>query len=159
MDRTLLHAIAFSALPVLASCQADTAADTSAVEAIATESHCGPVQAGLEILTSATAVDDAPSSVVRAGLEVVESGDSMLVVYLGQRPTSGYGAELEGARRDGGRLRLDLNATEPHENAMTAQVITTPCVALRIPSGDWSEIAVTMDAEGFPLELDRVDRR
>jgi len=59
-----------------------------------------------------------------------------------------------GAGLADGRLHIDLKAEEPDPGAMMAQVITTPCVALRIPPAlDAGELVVSMDAEGFPLSL------
>jgi hypothetical protein len=61
--------------------------------------------------------------------------EGVLAVYMGQRPTAGYGLALQDptvAVRDGvGKVVVRFE--EPEPGAMVAQVLTSPCLLLRMP--------------------------
>ena len=66
-------------------------------------------------------------------VDQVDWSEHMLaVVALGQRPTAGYGVEVQGVERAGGFLRVRVAETEPPPDAMQAQVVTHPYVVLRL---------------------------
>lgn len=140
--------------PLLAGCQAGQAErePLSGVEVVGQADHCHRESPGLSFVRSMADFPDV-DGLLPAGEGALEAGHDMLVVYLGQRPTPGYGGELEQAEMVDGALELSLQATEPASDAMMAQVITTPCVALAIPDQGWSGLSVRMDTEGFPLGL------
>ena len=138
---------------LLAACQSGTADDGVAVEVLASADQCGRDKAALVWIENRS---DLPGleSIATASEPVLNAGDPVLLVYLGQKPTPGYSAGLQGAGLADGRLHIDLKAEEPDPGAMLAQVITTPCVALRIPADvDADEVIVSMDTDGFPLRL------
>ena len=68
--------------------------------------------------------------------------ESIVIVTLGQKPTAGYGVGLADASADGKTLTLSVRVSEPPADAMTAQVITSPCVVLAVPADDWQQIRV-----------------
>ena len=62
--------------------------------------------------------------------------EQVLVLYLGSRPTPGYGLSLEsGERLSDSTLRLDLANQRPPPDAVMAQVMTSPCLVLALPAG------------------------
>lgn len=128
--------------------------------------QCGPVPAG-------TNPPDAPKALwitEAAGLKAL--GDSMagrrindglpepvssfdfsahglLFVYMGEKPTSGYSLALvpEKACISGQAAMVTLNWQTPAPDAITAQVVTYPCIFIQLPKGNFSEIRV-LDPQG-----------
>ncbi len=47
-------------------------------------------------------------------------------VFLGSRPTAGFGVEIVGVREDGGALVVQYRETRPAPGAVVAQVLTMP---------------------------------
>jgi hypothetical protein len=68
--------------------------------------------------------------------------ESIVIVTLGQKPTAGYSVGLAETRADGDVLNLVMSVTEPPPDAMTAQVITSPCVVLALPADGWQQVRV-----------------
>jgi hypothetical protein len=50
----------------------------------------------------------------------------IVAVFLGSRPTAGYGVQITGARRDGSVLVVEYAERTPPPGAITAQVLTSP---------------------------------
>lgn len=75
--------------------------------------------------------------------------DGVLVIWMGQRRTSGYSLELapDAAVVDGRVARVPVRWVEPEEGMLTPQVITHPYLLLRLPRGHYDSIAV-VDQEG-----------
>lgn len=68
----------------------------------------------------------------------------VVLVELGRKPTAGYGISLAEpmVEVDGGSAELRLHWQRPAPDAITAQVITSPCVLVRLPRGDYSRVVV-----------------
>jgi hypothetical protein len=52
--------------------------------------------------------------------------ETLLAVFLGQKPTGGYGADVRGVTLEGGDLFIDLVETSPAPGAMVTQALTSP---------------------------------
>ena len=61
--------------------------------------------------------------------------ETLLAVFLGPKPTGGYGAEVRGVTLEGGDLFVDLVETEPGPDAVVTQALTSPWLVLRVPRG------------------------
>lgn len=139
---------------LLAACQSGTADESGAVEMLASADQCGQDEARLAWVENRSDLPADAESIASASEPVLNAGEAVLMVYLGQKPTPGYGAEFLDAGNTAGELRIDLEAKAPEPGAMMAQVITRPCVALRVPaSANFEEVVVSMEADGFPLRL------
>lgn len=57
----------------------------------------------------------------------------VVAVFLGSRPTGGYGVEVLGTRLDGGTLVVDWREVAPNPRDLTAQVLTAPAHLVQIP--------------------------
>lgn len=55
-------------------------------------------------------------------------------VFLGSRPTAGYGVDITGTRQDGDAVVVEYRVTAPPPDAITAQVITSPYVLVALPA-------------------------
>jgi hypothetical protein len=88
----------------------------------------------------------APAAAV-AGIDFAKEG--VLLIEMGERPTAGYALDLppDAARIKDGRLELIVDWTEPPPDAITAQVITSPCLLVRLPRAGYREVRV-IDQEG-----------
>jgi hypothetical protein len=78
--------------------------------------------------------------------------DAILLVEMGQKPTAGYGLRLSEmpARRVGTTLEIPFRWSEPAPGAITAQVVTSPCVLLRVDAGDARSVRI-VDEQGQVL--------
>ena len=150
--RRSLGAIVMLGSLFLVACQSGTADDGGDVEMLGGADQCGRDKAALEWIEAPSELPGGVESIAAASERALGAGDPVLLVHLGQRPTPGYGAALQGAAIADGRLQIDLEAQTPDPGVMLAQVITRPCVALRIPSTVSAKgLLVSMDVEGFPL--------
>lgn len=76
----------------------------------------------------------------------------VLLVAAGQRPTAGYAVELLSAKapvKDGVAV-LQVALRAPPEGAVTAQVVTSPCLVVALPRAGLGEVRV-VDAARAPL--------
>ncbi len=65
--------------------------------------------------------------------ELVPEGDSTtLLIFLGQRPTGGYGVDVEKVEIKGGKLVVVARERCPKPGSMVIQVITSPFVAVKV---------------------------
>ena len=125
---------------------------------IFTRAHCGhpTKEPNAQLLTNEAAYSNAFADITagqfgaRPILPAVDfSHFAVLLVRMGQKRTTGYALSL--ARpiaeqsRDG--LRLQLKWRAPAPGSITGQMITSPCILLRIPRGNFSEIQV-LDQKG-----------
>ena len=77
------------------------------------------------------------------------SREGVLLIAMGQRPSAGYGLSLEGETtvRDG-VLAVRVDWREPQPGYRQAQVVTSPCLLVKVPAAAFTRIQV----------LDREDR-
>jgi hypothetical protein len=61
--------------------------------------------------------------------------ETVLAVFLGTRPTGGYGLDVRGVTIEGGDLFVDLVVTEPAPGAVVTQALTSPWVLVRVLRG------------------------
>jgi hypothetical protein len=69
----------------------------------------------------------------------------VIAVYMGKRPTAGYGLGLASRNAEVGErgvLTLVVSWIEPLADAVLAQVITSPCLLVSVPKGDHVTIQV-----------------
>jgi hypothetical protein len=59
---------------------------------------------------------------------------TVVAVFLGTRPTAGFGVEITGTRQDGATLVVQWRERRPGPDRMTAQVLTTPAHLASIPA-------------------------
>lgn len=67
----------------------------------------------------------------------VDFTSNMVVgIFVGSRPTGGYGVEIVSAQPEGGTLIVKYKETRPGRGSMTAQVLTAPYHLVAIPKVD-----------------------
>jgi len=85
-------------------------------------------------------------------------GDATLLrVDMGERPTAGYALAVTRAERNARRLVLHVEWEEPAPEAIVAQVVTSPCVIIRLPPVTIDEVQV-MDRSGRARISQRLTR-
>lgn len=148
---------------LLSACKTDSMQEpaTAAVEValLAQSSFCQAVspEPSIALLTDDTAYKSAYS---RLGKQSPGNTDSppdvdfsrlsVSAIYMGIRPTAGYQVGLTSRAAkigENNELHLFVTWTEPAAEALLAQVITSPCLLLTIPKGEYSTIQV-IDEEG-----------
>ena len=65
--------------------------------------------------------------------EVDFAGNMVVGIFLGSRPTAGYGAEIVSAQPEGGALVVKYKETRPRPDMIAAQVITSPFHLVAVP--------------------------
>jgi hypothetical protein len=74
---------------------------------------------------------------------VVDFGKKrMITVFLGQRPTGGYGLGYKSATLEGNTLKLVMETTSPASGRLVAQVITSPFVVLEVSNTNFNVVQV-----------------
>ena len=88
------------------------------------------------------------------------SREGILMVTMGQKPTGGYGLELnrEFAVISDDTAVLSVSWKEPPKGAILPQIITSPCLALILPKGPYSQIHLFDQDAHLRLQL-RIDQR
>jgi hypothetical protein len=64
--------------------------------------------------------------------------ETLLAVFMGQRPTGGYAIEVRDVTLEGADLVVDLVFVEPAADAVTTQALTSPWVIVRVLRGEIS---------------------
>ena len=75
-------------------------------------------------------------------VDFAQSG--VLLIGMGQRPTAGYGLGLvEGSPQlKGDTLEVKVNWWEPSPGRLQAQVLTTPCLLVKIPAVPFQRVTI-----------------
>ncbi len=93
--------------------------------------------AGVWLLNSAKDVQGTGSTTL-AAVKVDFNTESLLVLTLGQRPTTGYWARINAVQRAGDNVWVQGTANKPAKGDVTTPSMTTPYVAVvvaKIPAG------------------------
>ncbi|BDP41444.1 hypothetical protein DAETH_14130 [Deinococcus aetherius] len=77
------------------------------------------------------------------------AGGTAVGIFLGQRPTGGYGVRVLGASTQGGVLTLTAEVRSPGPGSITTQALTSPWTIVRV-SGTYREVRV-VNAQGQSL--------
>ena len=77
------------------------------------------------------------------------------MVTMGQKPTGGYGIELkrEFAVISDDTAVLRVSWIEPPKDAILPQIITSPCLAIILPKGPYSQIQLLDQDAHLRLQL------
>lgn len=83
------------------------------------------------------------------------SGHAILFVQMGQRPTAGFSLELipDRAFVSGRSATVVLKWIRPAADATVAQVITSPCIWLKMPKKSFSTIKILDQAGRLKAEV------
>lgn len=88
-------------------------------------------------------------------LPVVDfSRDGVLLIAMGQQTTGGYGLSLSGttATVQDGVLTMRVEWREPRPGYAQTQVMTSPCLVVKLPEGAFSRIRVVDQAGQVRLD-------
>ncbi len=80
----------------------------------------------------------------------LSGNDTVIGVFLGQRPTGGYSLRVTGASAQSGVLTLTVAVSAPGPGSITTQAITSPWTIVRVP-GSFREVRV-VDPQGQPFQ-------
>ncbi|WP_353108420.1 protease complex subunit PrcB family protein [Salinisphaera dokdonensis] len=87
------------------------------------------------------------------------SGNGLVVIEMGQRPTGGYNVQLDKSRTaiENGTLTIGMEWNAPRLDAAVSQALIASCVAVRPPQGDYDTVRV-IDQLGKARGETRVSR-
>lgn len=66
--------------------------------------------------------------------------ETMVAMFMGEKPTGGFGLAVRGVTFEGGDLFVALDIQEPRPGMMVTQALTSPWTVLRIPRGGFSAV-------------------
>lgn len=89
----------------------------------------GPANYTLTLITSA---EDLPAAVADQGLDVDFEVHDVLLVGMGEQPSSGYSATITGAQQVGSTVYVQASFDHPAPDSAVAQVVTTPWAAATV---------------------------
>ena len=115
--------------------------------------HCGSSsgQASVEWIADQMLLEGAFSKLSKqfsatgtAAPKVDFSSQRVVLVYMGQRPTAGYGLRLASNkfRAYEQTAEVTLEWVKPGKGMVTAQVITNPCVVLTVPKAGYERLQI-----------------
>ena len=83
------------------------------------------------------------------------SREGILIVAMGQKPTGGYGLDLnrEFAVISDDTAVLRVSWIDPPKGAILPQIITSPCLAIILPKGPYSQIHLLDQDAQLRLQL------
>ena len=96
-----------------------------------------------EVVIRTQAEWDAMIPNLRGGIpqDAVDFSKEMIVgIFLGSRPTPGYGVTIVGADEENGVLHVKYRETTPPAGAIAAQVITFPYELVAIPKSSAKDV-------------------
>lgn len=67
--------------------------------------------------------------------DVTFSRETVVALFLGTKPTGGYGIEVQDLALTQGELFIDARISEPAPDAITTQALTSPWVMIRVLAG------------------------
>ena len=147
-----------AALALISGCAQTGAGEeaTLPVDALYSGSQCGDLERPTTVwIASAAAWRSWHGRIVSPRMSLPSppmvdfSREGVLLVAMGTRPSAGYGLSLAGASatvRDG-VLSVRVDWREPPPGYRQAQVMTSPCLALKVPAVPFARITV-LDLEG-----------
>lgn len=71
--------------------------------------------------------------------------NNIVMVYMGEQPTTGYSLALNHTQNKENTLYIYLDWLEPAANSNQAQVITYPCIGIPVEKGGYNNIMVVTD--------------
>jgi hypothetical protein len=72
------------------------------------------------------------------------SRDVIVGIWMGKKPTTGYGLSIEeeSAEIKDHSAIVQVNLNEPDPDTMLAQMMTSPCLLIKLPKGDYRSVEV-----------------
>lgn len=151
------------------ACQSNAVKSVDAkVKVLGSSSQCGHSERGLSarwlgddnsLREAAASLADNQMGDVSKRLAASGSGAAALMVYQGQQSSGGYSLELASDMLsiDDGTASVSVKVNRPASGSMTASVMTSPCLLLSLPAGDYDTVQV-LDTSGAPLTRTAVSR-
>jgi hypothetical protein len=146
----------FVMIPALPAClQAKPAARSVPARVLRASTLCGTTEAACRLTWISN--PDAYARAMNAGRSTVTpeadrqpapavdfNTQGILWIEMGMRPSTGYGFDKTSVRAvlEGNTVNLTLAAVTPAPGMIVAQMITSPCILVQLPKGDYSRIRV-----------------
>lgn len=83
--------------------------------------------------------------------------ETIVAVFLGEKPTGGHGLDVTSVTSEGGDLYVDVVETTPAADAIVSQALTHPWLVLRVPRGDVDAVWFRDAQDGRLLAVARRD--
>ncbi len=119
------------------------------------DNRCPAVEPGIQVFRDTAAWTEwrrqrerqlfSPSNEADDEATAVDFGQvTVIVISMGQKPTPGYAVEVleDSAVLQGGSLNISSVWQQPAEGAILAQVLTSPCVAVTVPTAQYDTVKI-----------------
>ncbi len=158
------------AMATVASCgleKSERPVDDAAMSAsvIYRGDYCPEAQPAIRLFGRAEAWNDwheAAESTADTTGNVDFASHSVIVIAMGEKPSSGYSVDLSSAVNAvvvrGDILTIDSIWRQPSDDDVVAQVITSPCLAISVPKSEFNVIRIIDESGEILLEEDRSDQ-
>jgi PrcB C-terminal len=157
MKATLLFGILMVAV-VLAACVSPiSTGKTVPVRTIFADSQCGGDAPEIRRLDGAQQWKDLRARIEGRSVGATSrnpampdfSRDDVFLIAMGQRPTLGYSVTLASdvARLYDTHIQFSVIWQEPDAGALQGQMLTSPCVVVSIPAGEYGQ-PIAVDSQG-----------
>lgn len=83
--------------------------------------------------------------------------ETLVAIFLGPKPTGGYGLDVVGVTLEDGDLYVDVLERAPAPGAIVSQALTSPWLLIRIPRGDAGAVWFRDARDGRLLAVARRD--
>ncbi len=137
----------------------DRISNLVAVESLYASHQCGRVESDTRVTWVSSSAQLAQiyqgfKRNIRGGKLIIPpdidfSRDAVVLVEMGQRPTLGYRLELNESvsRIEQGHAEIVLEWVAPARDMMVGQMLTSPCLLLKLERGDYREVWIK-DTQG-----------
>ncbi len=154
--------------PGLSQSPVADSAESVQLQVVYRGSRCAAVQPGVEVIRDTDSwaewrrqqdrqffsADDGPGDEETA----IDFGQStVIVISMGQKPTPGYTVEVVAgsAMLQGETLKISSIWQQPAEDAILAQVLTSPCVAIMVSTTQYDTVKIN-DQQGDTIIDQRI---
>jgi len=123
------------------------------VRQLASGVHCGGSQTSASIMAVNTVSQLHKQMKIPADIDFQR--ELILMISMGQQRTGGYGLRLSStqASDEQGVVAVNVDWRLPTPGSMLTQVITSPCILIALPRGDYNTIHVSDQQNLQKLEL------
>ncbi len=126
------------------------------LEVVYRGNRCPAVEPGVQVIRDTAAWTEWRRPRDRQLFSVVDEPDdeataidfdqfTVIIISMGQRPTPGYAVEVleSSATVQDGSLIISSDWQRPAEGAILPQVLTSPCVAITVPTARYDTVRIT----------------
>jgi hypothetical protein len=155
----MIHSGATCLAAMLALCAACSSSRAVELHVVMANGNCQQAHEGVTRVTLPEVAKLRGTQMLGMDSPEPDTGDVsapfLIAIATGQKPTAGYALSNENATLEERTLVVRIHETAPAAGAMTAQVVTQPCLVLELPDGEFDAVRVIGEDGRVIGELER----